>query len=89
MQTIKSLAAGHWGEKQRTTRTWYQPLREQADLDRAVHWVLGHDQVFLNSASDMDLLAKVLNAAERFQAPPLDAEMEAMVARAAMSPLFA
>jgi aryl-alcohol dehydrogenase-like predicted oxidoreductase len=26
IQTIKSLAAGHWGEKQRTTRTWYEPL---------------------------------------------------------------
>lgn len=88
VQTIKSLAAGHWGEKQPTTRTWYEPLREQADVDRAVHWVLGHDQVFLNSASDMDLLAKVLDAAERFQAPPSDAEMEAMVARLAMSPLF-
>jgi hypothetical protein len=30
----------------------------------------------------------VLDAAERFQAPPSDAEMEAMVARLAMSPLF-
>jgi aryl-alcohol dehydrogenase-like predicted oxidoreductase len=89
MQTIKSLAAGQWGEKQRTTRTWYEPLSEQADVDRAVHWVLGHSQVFLNSSSDLSLLAKILDAAERYESSPPDAEMEAMVAHVAMSPLFA
>jgi aryl-alcohol dehydrogenase-like predicted oxidoreductase len=89
MQTIKSLAAGQWGEKQRTTRTWYEPLLEQGDVDRAVHWVLGHEQVFLNSSSDVGLLEKILDAAERYESSPPDAEMEAMVARAAMSPLFA
>lgn len=89
MQTIKSLAAGQWGEKQRTTRTWYEPLSEQADVDRAVHWVLGHEQVFLNSSSDVGLLEKILDAAERYESSPPDAEMEAMVTRVAMSPLFA
>ena len=88
MQTIKSLAAGPWGEKQRNTTTWYEPIREQADVDRAVHWVLGNEQAFLNSASDLTLLPKVLDAAERYEAPPSDAEMEAMTARLAMSPLF-
>lgn len=89
MQTIKSLAAGQWGEKQRTTRTWYEPLSEQNDVDRAVHWVLGQKQVFLNSSSDLSLLAKILDATERYESSPPDAEMEAMVARVAMSPLFA
>ena len=88
MQTIKSLAAGPWGEKERNTTTWYEPIREQADVDRAVHWVLAHEQVFLNSASDLSLLTKVLDAAERYKGPPTDAEMEAMAARLAMSPLF-
>jgi len=88
MQTIKSLAAGPWGEKERNTTTWYESIREQADVDLAVHWVLGREQAFLNSASDLSLLAKVLDAAERYQAPPPDAEMEAMASRLAMSPLF-
>ena len=88
LQTIKSLAAGPWGEKERNTTTWYESIREQADVDLAVHWVLGREQAFLNSASDLSLLAKVLDAAERYQAPPPDAEMEAMAARLAMSPLF-
>ena len=88
VQTIKSLAVGEWGEKDRTTRTWYEALSEQADVDRAAHWVLGNEQVFLNSSSDVGLLEKILDAAERYDAPPADAEMEAMVSRAAMSPLF-
>ncbi len=88
MQTIKSLAAGPWGEKQRNTTTWYEPVREQADIDLAVHWVLGHEQAFLNSASDLTLLAKVLDAAERFKAPPADSEMEDLLSRLAMTPLF-
>jgi hypothetical protein len=89
MQTIKSLAIGAWGEKERTTTTWYEALREQADIDRAAHWVLGHEGAFLNTASDLGLLARTLDAAERYEAPPAETEMDAMAARAAMSPLFA
>jgi aryl-alcohol dehydrogenase-like predicted oxidoreductase len=88
MQTIKSLAAGDWGEKTRTTRTWFEALSDQADIDLSVHWVLGHEGAFLNSSSDLGLLEKILDAAERYQSPPPDAEMEALVSRAAISPLF-
>jgi aryl-alcohol dehydrogenase-like predicted oxidoreductase len=88
VQTIKSLAVGPWGDRERTTRTWYEALSEHADIDLAVHWVLGRDQVFLNSSSDLDLLEKILLAAQRYASPPADADMEAMVSRAAMSPLF-
>ncbi len=88
MQTIKSLTVGPWGEKERTTRTWYEALAEQADIDLAVHWVLGHQRAFLNSSSDLGLLEKILNAAERYEAPPPESQMESMVTRAVMSPLF-
>ena len=88
VQTIKSLAIGEWGEKERTTRTWYEALSEQKDIDLAVDWVLDHDQVFLNGSSDIGLLAKILDAAERYESPPTDVEMEAMISRAEMSPLF-
>ena len=88
VQTIKSLAIGEWGEKERTTRTWYEALSEQKDIDLAVDWVLDHDQVFLNGSSDIGLLAKILDAAERYESRPTEAEMEAMVSRAEMSPLF-
>jgi aryl-alcohol dehydrogenase-like predicted oxidoreductase len=89
MQTIKSLTVGAWGEgAARATRTWYEALTDQADIDLAVHWVLAHEGVFLNSSSDINLLEKILNAVERYESPPDDAQMRAMAERASMTPLF-
>jgi predicted aldo/keto reductase-like oxidoreductase len=88
VQTIKSLAVGGWAEKERTTRTWYEALSEQADVDLAVHWVLGHEGVFVNSSSDLGLLEKIIHAADRYEVSPAGPQMEAMVYRTAMSPLF-
>ena len=88
IQTIKSLAVGDWGEQERTTRTWYEALSEQGDVDLAVHWVLGHEGVFLNSSSDLGLLEMILDASERYERWPAGADVEAMVSRNAMSPLF-
>jgi len=50
--------------------------------------VLDHEQMFLNGSSDIGLLAQIIDAAERYESRPTEAEMEAMVSRAAMSPLF-
>ena len=88
VQTIKSLTVGPWGDKERITRTWYEALTEQADVDLAVHWVLGHEEVFLNSSSDLGLLEKIVDAAERYAGPPARADIEAMMSRTTMSPLF-
>src|SRR3954470_17834659 len=40
LQTIKSLARAPWEGRRQTAATWYEPLADQADIDRAVHWVL-------------------------------------------------
>ena len=90
VQTIKSLARGPWATTPKSRNTWYQPLEEQADIDRAVHWILAQGDLFLNTASDIDLLPKVLDAASRFDGEgPSDEEMAAMVAEQSMTPLFA
>jgi len=88
VQTIKGITLGPWGEKERTNSTWYEPLREQADIDLAVHWVLGRPGVFLNTAGDVTLLPKVLDAAERFRSRPSDADMARLVETRGMAPLF-
>ena len=88
VQIIKSIARGPWATSDRTHTTWYQPLEEQADIDRAVHWVLGLPGVFLNTAGDLTLLPKVLDAASRFERRPSDAEMAAMVDSQRMTSLF-
>src|SRR6266550_3217200 len=53
VQVIKSIARGPWATTERTHTTWYQPLEERADIDRAVHWALGLPGVFLNTAGDL------------------------------------
>jgi aryl-alcohol dehydrogenase-like predicted oxidoreductase len=88
VQTIKSLARGPWGITSENRNTWYQPLEEQDDIDRAVHWVLGRSDLFLNTVGDIDLLAKVLDAASRFAKRPAIEEMDAMMKKNKMSSLF-
>ncbi len=88
VQTIKSIAARPWLGREHTHTTWYQPLDSQADIDLAVWWVLGRPGVFLNTAGDIDLLPRVLEAAERFEKRPGDAEMTALMERSRTEPLF-
>ncbi|GAB4520082.1 MAG: aldo/keto reductase [Anaerolineae bacterium] len=91
VQTIKSIARGPYDAfgGDRTHATWYKPLEEQEDIDKAVHWVLSHPQVFLNSVGDIHVLPKVLDAASRFDGRrPSDEEMEALMAKQSMQPLF-
>ena len=88
VQTIKSIAYKPWMGRQHTRATWYEPLEDQKDIDLAVHWVLKRPGIFLNTVGDINLLPKVLDAASRFQAGPSDEEMQAMVARLNVEPLF-
>jgi len=88
IQTIKGITAGPWNDKPRSRATWYEPLEDQADVDRAIHWALGRPGVFINTVGDVDVLPRVLDAASRFEARPSDSEMQAMVDRQQMTPLF-
>ena len=88
VQTIKSIALRPWLGREHTRATWYEPLESQADIDLAVWWVLGRPGLFLNTAGDVDLLPMVLDAAERFERRPGDAEMASMLERAKTEPLF-
>jgi len=88
VQIIKSIARGPWATTDRTHTTWYQPLEEPADIDRAVHWMLGLPDVFINTAGDLGLLPKVLDAASRFERRPPDEAMTAMLDGKRMTSLF-
>ena len=89
VQTIKSVTLGPWAERPADARTWYEPLTEQPDIDLAVRFVLGREQLFLNTASDIGLLAKVLDAASRGGVSPSATEMDTLLERRGMTPLFA
>jgi aryl-alcohol dehydrogenase-like predicted oxidoreductase len=88
VQTIKSLAYRPWSGRPRSTSTWYQALEDQREIDTAVHWAMGREGIFVITASDVNLLPKILEAAERFSAAPSDSDMRAMIERLQMEPLF-
>jgi aryl-alcohol dehydrogenase-like predicted oxidoreductase len=88
VQTIKGITRRPWGDEPRTTATWYDPLRNQDDIDLAANWVLGHPQTFLNTAGDIDLLPKTFEAAGRLGARPSVVQMDELLRRQEMAPLF-
>jgi aryl-alcohol dehydrogenase-like predicted oxidoreductase len=88
VQTIKSLAYRPWSGREHTATTWYEPLSDQREIDLAVHWALGRLGIFVISAGDVNLLPRVLDAAERFSEQPADSELQALVERREMEPLF-
>jgi aryl-alcohol dehydrogenase-like predicted oxidoreductase len=92
MQTIKAITRRPWGEQTRNCATWYQPLEDQPSIDTAVHWLLQHEGLFLNTVGDIHILPRVLDAASRFDAtdePISDVTMQQLMQSDAMEPLFA
>ena len=71
VQTIKMIARGGWGDRAHDCNTWYDPHREQADIDRALWWMLSQPMHTAPSVGEVSLIGKVLDAAERFR--PLSA----------------
>jgi predicted aldo/keto reductase-like oxidoreductase len=88
VQTIKSITRRPYSSEARTHSTWYEPLADAASIEKAVHWVLGQDRVFLNTPGDIHILPTVLEAVSTFEHRPSDDVMEAMAAELKMEPLF-
>jgi len=89
VQTIKSIARRPWGSRPKTYNTYfYEPLETQDAIDKSVHWSLGFPDSFLITAGDMQLLPKMLDAANRFEKRPSDIEMSAIVDEFDMQPIF-
>ena len=53
-----------------------------------MHWVLGLSDVFINTAGDLTLLPKVLDAANRYERRAADDEMAKMLDAQSMTSLF-
>jgi hypothetical protein len=85
---FEAITRGPWGSADPTAGTWYEPLTERDEIDVAVAFVLGRENVFLNTVGDRELLPSVLDAAERFSGPPDAEALDALVERARMTPLF-
>jgi hypothetical protein len=105
VQTIKSVARRRWKEtgsfaggsgrgRERSSPpekrfSWYEPLRDEAAVRAAVHYVLQRPGIFLNTSSDTTLLPITLNAAAAAVVRRSDVDMLAMTRVAAAEALFA
>ncbi|HVP31527.1 MAG TPA: aldo/keto reductase [Myxococcota bacterium] len=89
VQTIKSIARRRWPEGARPKRaTWYEPLEEPREIERAVQFVLAQPDLFVNSAGDLALLPAMVSATERFVAAPSELQLRADAERLGIAPLF-
>jgi len=89
VQTIKAIARRRWQDGTAPTHdTWYEPLTDETDIERAVHWALAHPGIFVNAAGDLRLLGPTIRAAESFAQSPRDAEIATLESQTGLEPLF-
>ena len=89
VQTIKAVARRRWPEDHQGRRySWYEPLPAGEALTRAVQFVLGAPQLFLNTSSDLRVLRPTLEAAMAVTGQPADEDLDADARRLGVEPLF-
>lgn len=89
VQTIKAIARRRWPEGvQPDHTTWYQPLESPQAIERAIHFALAHERLFVNTASDLSLLPLALAAGESFASAPPDEALATDQREFAIEPLF-
>lgn len=88
VQTIKSIARRRWQDDSAPHRSWYEPLTDGEAIGRAVRFVLGEEDLFLNTTSDAQLLPAVLDAAEGALDRPTDEELRDDQESFGITPLF-
>ena len=88
VQTIKAIARSRWVGSREGKFSWYEPLTDPDAIRRAVHNVLGNDQLFLNSTSDATLLPAVFAAAETAVRAPSADELRADIETFGITSLF-
>jgi aryl-alcohol dehydrogenase-like predicted oxidoreductase len=88
-QTIKSVARRRWTDSEHHF-SWYEPLADEAAIDRAARYVLGRPGLFLITSSDARLLRPTLAAATGVgvEPAPTGDELAGDVVAQGMEPLF-
>ena len=88
VQTIKSIARGRWSGSREGKFSWYEPLTDPEPIGRAVRYVLGQRELFLNTTSDVSLLPMILAAAAGDLIAPSADELRADVDTFGITSLF-
>jgi len=89
VMAIKALAKGPWRTEARPYQTWYRPFDDQGDVDRALWYTLSQGVTGAVSASDVRLIPKLVDAAERFSSLSPEDQAELVATGSRFRPLFA
>lgn len=68
IHVLKAAAKAPWGERAPTHNTWYEPMTDQGEIDRAVAWALDRPVTTLCSSGDLEIFPKMVAAAEAYRA---------------------
>ena len=88
VQLIKTAQRRPWSDQSHFAATWYEPFTDQASIDLSIHWAMGRSGTFINTAGDIHVLPKVLEAASHFDQVPTTAQMQAMIQSQTAEPLW-
>ena len=88
VQAIKTIAHTSWEGHEKNRNTWYRPVEEQDKIDALVHWVFTRPKLFLNTAGDIHLLPRILDAASRFEPDSKPENFEAAISEIDFEPIF-
>jgi aryl-alcohol dehydrogenase-like predicted oxidoreductase len=94
VMVIKAVARRPWadgggGSADRWAHSWYEPARDDADIDRGVHFALSTPGVHgFCTPGDIGLLPRVLAAAERYRGLSDEERSEAIAAMAGEDLIF-
>jgi aryl-alcohol dehydrogenase-like predicted oxidoreductase len=88
VQLIKTAQRRPWNDLPHFAATWYEPFTDQASMDQAIHWAMGRSGAFINTAGDIHVLPKILEAASHFDQVPTTAQMLAMIQSQTAEPLW-
>ena len=89
MQAIKAIARRRWSDDAADPRhAWYEPLADEAAIDRAVRYVLSDPRLFLVTSSDYRHLPASVEAASGPLDRPSDDELAADVEAFGIAPIF-
>lgn len=89
IQTIKGIAKGlrpHGAHAHHNT--WYAPITNQESIQKSVDWILGNEDIFLNTSGDKILLEQLLNAANNLNEKPSFEAMLALMKDEGIKPMF-
>lgn len=88
VMAIKSISRRPWASRARRYTTWYEPIDDPAEMQRAVNLALSQEVTGLCSAGDLTLLPHFLDACEYFTPMSLP-QQEALIAAAGeYEPIF-